>query len=86
MAHLNSWSSWNWNREAAGCWSRVNSGIGYGALWRLAAISRVSVDIVTWLWGGFSVDNPTLNRFFSLHYLMPFVIVAVVVRRLVLGA
>jgi quinol-cytochrome oxidoreductase complex cytochrome b subunit len=33
---------------------------------------------VTWLWGGFSVDNPTLNRFFSLHYLLPFVIVGVV--------
>ncbi len=35
--------------------------------------------IVTWLWGGFSVDNPTLARFFSLHYLLPFVIVGVVV-------
>ena len=34
--------------------------------------------IVTWLWGGFSVDNPTLNRFFALHYLLPFVIFAVV--------
>ncbi len=38
--------------------------------------------IVTWLWGGFTVGNPTLNRFFSLHYLMPFVIVAVVVLHL----
>ncbi|MEM8590408.1 MAG: cytochrome b N-terminal domain-containing protein [Pseudomonadota bacterium] len=35
--------------------------------------------IVTWLWGGFSVDNPTLNRFFSLHFLLPFVILGVVV-------
>ena len=35
--------------------------------------------IVTLLWGGFAVDNPTLNRFFSLHYLLPFVIVGVVV-------
>src|SRR6202795_3774573 len=34
--------------------------------------------IVTLLWGGFVVDNPTLNRFYSLHYLLPFVIVAVV--------
>jgi len=34
--------------------------------------------IVQLLWGGFSVDNPTLNRFFSLHYLLPFVIVGVV--------
>ena len=33
---------------------------------------------MTWLWGGFCVDNPTLNRFFSLHYLLPFVIVGVV--------
>jgi ubiquinol-cytochrome c reductase cytochrome b subunit len=39
--------------------------------------------IVTLLWGGFSVDNPTLNRFFSLHYLLPFVIVAVVMLHLV---
>ncbi len=34
--------------------------------------------ITTWLWGGFAVDNPTLNRFFSLHYLLPFVIAGVV--------
>lgn len=33
--------------------------------------------IVTWLWGGFSVGNPTLNRFYSLHYLFPFLIAAV---------
>ena len=38
----------------------------------------VGESIVTWLWGGFSVDNPTLNRFFALHYLMPFLIVGVV--------
>ncbi len=35
--------------------------------------------IVTWLWGGYAVGNPTLNRFFSLHYLLPFVIAGVVV-------
>lgn len=35
--------------------------------------------IVTLLWGGFSVDNPTLNRFYSLHYLLPFVLVGIVV-------
>ena len=34
--------------------------------------------LTTLLWGGFVVDNPTLNRFFSLHYLMPFMIVGVV--------
>ena len=31
-----------------------------------------------WLWGGFAVDNPTLNRFFSLHYLLPFIIFGLV--------
>lgn len=44
-----------------------------------SAIPVVGDSIVTWLWGGFSVDNPTLNRFFSLHYLLPFVIVALVI-------
>ena len=48
-----------------------------------SAIPLVGDPIVTWLWGGFSVDNPTLNRFFSLHYLMPFVIVGVVLLHLV---
>ena len=43
-----------------------------------SAIPLVGDSIVTWLWGGFSVDNPTLNRFYSLHFLIPFVIVAVV--------
>ena len=43
-----------------------------------SAIPLVGDSIVTLLWGGFSVDNPTLNRFFSLHYLVPFLIVAVV--------
>jgi quinol-cytochrome oxidoreductase complex cytochrome b subunit len=44
----------------------------------VSAIPVVGIDIVEWLWGGFSVDNPTLNRFFSLHYLLPFVITAFV--------
>lgn len=39
-----------------------------------SAIPLVGNTIVQWLWGGFSVDNATLNRFFSLHYLMPFAI------------
>ena len=43
-----------------------------------STIPGVGESIVTWLWGGFSVDNPTLNRFFALHYLLPFLIVAVV--------
>jgi ubiquinol-cytochrome c reductase cytochrome b subunit len=48
-----------------------------------SAIPIVGEPIVTWLWGGFAVDNPTLQRFFSLHYLLPFVIVGVVVLHIV---
>ena len=43
-----------------------------------SAIPVVGQSIVTWLWGGFGVDNPTLNRFFSLHYLLPFILLGVV--------
>jgi len=43
-----------------------------------SAIPFVGPSITTWLWGGYSVDNPTLNRFFSLHYLLPFVLAGVV--------
>jgi quinol-cytochrome oxidoreductase complex cytochrome b subunit len=43
-----------------------------------SAIPVVGDSITTWLWGGFAIDNPTLNRFYALHYLLPFVIVAVV--------
>ncbi len=44
-----------------------------------SAIPGVGESIVTWLLGGYAVGNPTLNRFYSLHYLLPFVIVGVVV-------
>lgn len=44
-----------------------------------SAFPVVGPTIVEWLWGGFSVDNATLNRFFSLHYLLPFMIAGVVV-------
>jgi len=43
-----------------------------------SAIPLVGNAIVTWLWGGFAVDNPTLNRFYALHYLFPFLILGVV--------
>jgi len=43
------------------------------------AFPIIGDKIVTLLWGGFSVDNATLNRFFSLHYLLPFLIAGVVV-------
>jgi len=49
-----------------------------------SAIPVVGPSVVEWLWGGFSVDNPTLNRFFSLHYLLPFVIAGVAGLHLVL--
>jgi len=42
----------------------------------LSAIPIVGNDLVTWIWGGPSVSRPTLNRFFSLHFLLPFIIVA----------
>ncbi|MGI4800118.1 MAG: cytochrome b [Janthinobacterium lividum] len=43
-----------------------------------SAVPLIGDSIVTLLWGGFSVDNPTLNRFFALHYLLPFMIFGVV--------
>jgi len=44
-----------------------------------SAIPLVGVSISHWLWGGYAVGAPTLNRFFALHYLLPFMIVGVVV-------
>ena len=43
-----------------------------------SAIPVVGESITTWLWGGFGVDSPTLTRFYSLHYLLPFLLVGVV--------
>jgi quinol-cytochrome oxidoreductase complex cytochrome b subunit len=42
-----------------------------------SAFPLIGNPIVTWLWGGYAVDQPTLQRFFSLHYLLPFVIFGV---------
>ena len=47
-----------------------------------SAVPLVGESIVAWLWGGFSVGNPTLNRFYALHYLLPFVIVGLVMLHL----
>jgi len=44
-----------------------------------SAIPFIGEGIVQWLWGGYSVDNPTLTRFFTLHYLIPFLILGLVV-------
>nr|QVT11310.1 cytochrome b [Eleutheronema rhadinum]UAT98239.1 cytochrome b [Eleutheronema rhadinum] len=43
----------------------------------LSAVPYVGDSLVQWIWGGFSVDNATLNRFFAFHFLFPFVIAAV---------
>jgi len=43
------------------------------------ALPFIGPALTTWLWGGYGVDSPTLNRFFSLHYLLPFMIAGVVV-------
>jgi len=43
------------------------------------AIPVVGQSIATWLWGGFAIGDPTINRFFSLHYLFPFLIAGVVI-------
>ena len=45
----------------------------------VSAIPVIGVDIVYWIWGGFSVNNATLSRFFSLHYLLPFVLAAMAI-------
>ena len=49
-----------------------------------SAIPFIGVSIVEWLWGGFSVDNATLNRFYSLHYLLPFLMCGFVIIHLTL--
>ena len=49
----------------------------------MSAIPWLGQDIVEFIWGGFSVNNATLNRFFSLHYLMPFVLAVLVLLHLI---
>ena len=49
-----------------------------------SAIPYVGPSIVEWLWGGFSVDNATLNRFFSFHFLVPFLIAGMTIVHLAL--
>nr|UPX88484.1 cytochrome b [Serica brunnea] len=45
----------------------------------LSAIPYLGNMIVTWLWGGFAIDNATLTRFFTLHFLLPFIVAALIV-------
>ena len=49
-----------------------------------SAVPFIGDYIVYWLWGGFSVGGPTLNRFFSFHYLMPFVLIALVISHILI--
>lgn len=56
---------------------------GATVITNLFSVFPFGEEIVEWLWGGFSVDDPTLNRFFALHYLFPFLIVGVVLLHLV---
>nr|WGH58940.1 cytochrome b [Chelurotropella siamensis] len=49
----------------------------------LSAIPYLGTTLVNWLWGGFSVDNATMNRFFTLHFLLPFLITAMVLIHLI---
>lgn len=44
-----------------------------------SAIPYIGKSLVEWIWGGFAVDNATLNRFFALHFILPFVLIALVV-------
>lgn len=49
----------------------------------MSAIPWIGSDIVEFLWGGFSVNNATLNRFFALHFVLPFVLAALVLMHLI---
>jgi ubiquinol-cytochrome c reductase cytochrome b subunit len=49
----------------------------------MSAIPWVGQDIVEFIWGGFSVNDATLNRFFSLHFVLPFVLAALVIMHLI---
>nr|YP_009502291.1 cytochrome b [Heteropsylla sp. DMP-2018]AWU48933.1 cytochrome b [Heteropsylla sp. DMP-2018] len=49
----------------------------------LSAIPYLGDTLVMWLWGGFAVDNPTLNRFFTIHFLLPFILSAMIIVHLI---
>nr|ASY97883.1 cytochrome b [Miomantis caffra] len=44
----------------------------------LSAVPYLGVNLVQWIWGGFAVDNATLNRFFTFHFILPFIITAMI--------
>lgn len=49
-----------------------------------STLPQIGEILVFWLWGGFSVANPTLTKFFSLHYIFPFIILIMVIGHLLL--
>jgi len=49
----------------------------------ISAIPWIGQDIVEFIWGGFSVNNATLNRFFALHFVLPFILIALVLMHLI---
>uniref|UniRef100_UPI0030E3FC03 cytochrome b n=1 Tax=Haemadipsa hainana TaxID=909595 RepID=UPI0030E3FC03 len=50
----------------------------------LSTIPYVGQSVVEWIWGGFSVSNPTLNRFFSFHFFFPFILIALIIMHLMM--
>lgn len=50
----------------------------------ITAIPFIGENIAYWIWGGFSVGNPTLNRFFSFHYVLPFIVTGIIFLHLTL--
>jgi len=49
----------------------------------LSAIPYIGEAVVQWIWGGFAIDNATLNRFFSIHFALPFLVIALVLIHLI---
>ena len=45
----------------------------------LSAIPYLGIDLVQWIWGGFAVDNATLTRFFTFHFILPFIVLAITI-------
>nr|YP_009470620.1 cytochrome b [Mycopsylla fici]AVF97041.1 cytochrome b [Mycopsylla fici] len=49
----------------------------------LSAIPYLGETLVLWIWGGFSIDNPTLSRFFAIHFILPFILILMIIFHLV---
>ena len=55
-------------------WGQIHFSVATVITSMVTAIPIAGQPIVQWLWGGYTVGNPTLNRFFSIHFLLPFLI------------